>query len=63
MVIPVPLAQASQQRPAADRFARVGGNLTIDKVTGAETTQDAEPRNYQELVDVLKCYYFVLQRM
>jgi hypothetical protein len=41
----------------------VGGNLTLDEVTGAETTPDATPRNYRELVDVLKCYCFVLQRM
>jgi hypothetical protein len=63
MVIPVSLAQASQRRRAADRLARVGGNLTLDEVTGAETTPDATPRNYRELMDVLKCYCFVLQRM
>jgi hypothetical protein len=63
MVIPVSLAQASQRRRAADRFARVGGNLTLDEVTGAETTPDATPRNYRELMDLLKCYCFVLQRM
>jgi hypothetical protein len=56
----IPLAQASQRRRAADRFARVGGNLTLDEMTGAETTPDATPRNYRELMDVLKCYCFVL---
>jgi hypothetical protein len=63
MVILVSMAQASQRRRAADRYTRVGGNLTLDEVTGAETTPDATPRNYRKLMDVLKCYCFLLQRM
>jgi hypothetical protein len=63
MVIPVSLAVASQRRRAADRYAKVGGNLTLDEVTGAETTPDSTPRNYTELMDLLRSYIFVLQRM
>jgi hypothetical protein len=63
MVIPVTMAQASHCRRAADRYARVGTNLTLDEVAGAETAQDATPRTYRELMDVLKCYCFFLDRM
>jgi hypothetical protein len=63
MVIPVSMTQASQRQRAAERFARVGANLTLADVTGAETIPDATPRNYRELMDVLKCYCFFLQRM
>lgn len=44
MLIPVSMAQASQRRRAAERYARVGTNLTLDDVTGAETTPDTTPR-------------------
>jgi hypothetical protein len=37
MVIPVLMAQASQQQWAADQYARVGSYLTLEEVTGAET--------------------------
>jgi hypothetical protein len=63
MVIPVSLAQASQRRRAAERYSRVGSNLTLTDVTGAETVPDATPRSYRELMDVLKNYCFFLQRM
>jgi hypothetical protein len=63
MVIPVSMTQASQRQRAADRYARVGANLTMADVTGAETVPDATPRNYRELMDVMKCYCFFLQRM
>jgi hypothetical protein len=63
MVIPVSLAQASQRRRAADWYNRVGSNLTLTDITGAETVPDATPRTYRELMDVLKCYCFFLQRM
>jgi hypothetical protein len=59
----VSMAQASQRRRAAERYARVGTNLTLDDVTGAETTPDTTPRTYRELMDLLKCYCFFLQRM
>jgi hypothetical protein len=63
MVIPVSMTQASQRRRAADPYARVGSNLTLADVAGSETTPDATPPNYRELMDLLKCYCFVLQRM
>lgn len=63
MVIPVSMTQASQRQRAADRYARVGSNLNMADVTGAETAPDATPRNYRELMDVMKCYCFFLQRM
>lgn len=63
MVIPVSLAVASQRRRAADRYARVGGNLTLEEVTGAETAPDSTPRSYTELMDLLRSYMFYLQRL
>ena len=63
MVIPVSLTVASQRRRAADRYAKVGSNLTLNEVTGAETAPDSTPRNYTELMDLLRSYMFVLQRM
>jgi hypothetical protein len=63
MVIPVSMTQASQRQRAAERYARVGTNLTLADVAGAETVPDATPRNYRELMDVMKCYCFLLQRM
>jgi hypothetical protein len=63
MVILVTLAQASQRRRLADRYKRVGTNLTLADVAGSETTPDATPKTYWELMDVLKCYCFLLQRM
>jgi hypothetical protein len=63
MVIPVSLAQASQRRQAAERYARVGSNLTLTNVTGSEMVPDATPKSYRELMDVLKCYCFFLQHM
>jgi hypothetical protein len=46
MVIPVSLAVASQWKRTTDRYARVGGNLTLDKVAGAEIVPGSTPRNY-----------------
>jgi hypothetical protein len=63
MVILVSMAQASQQRQAADRYAHVGRNLTLNDMNGAETTPDATPQSYRDLMDMLKCYCFALQRM
>jgi hypothetical protein len=63
MVIPVSLTVASQRRRAADRYAKVGGNLTLEEITGAETAFDSTPRTYTELMDLLRSYIFVLQRM
>jgi hypothetical protein len=63
MVIPVSLAVASQRRRTADIYAKVGGNLTLDEVAGAETVPDSTPRNYTELMDLLRSYIFFLQRM
>jgi hypothetical protein len=63
MVIPVSLAQASQRRRAAERYSRVGSNLTLTDVTGAETMPDATPKSYRELMDVLKNYCFFLHQM
>jgi hypothetical protein len=63
MVIPVSLAQASQRRRMADRYARVGGNLTLDDVTSSESVPDTTPRTYREMMDVMKNYCFFLQRL
>lgn len=63
MVIPVSLAQASQRRRLADRYARVGSNLTLDDVASSETAPDVTPRTYRELMDVMKNYCFFLQRL
>ncbi len=63
MVIPVSMTQASQRHRAAERYARVGANLTLADVTGMETAPDATPQNYRELMDVMKCDCFFLQRM
>lgn len=35
----------------------------LNEVTAAETTPDTTPQNYRELMNVLKCYCVVLQRM
>jgi hypothetical protein len=63
MVIPVSLAQASQRRRMADRYARVGGNLTLDDVTSFKLVPDTTPHTYRELMDVMNNYYFFLQRL
>jgi hypothetical protein len=63
MVIPVSLAVASQRKRTAERYARVGGNLTLEEATGAKTAPDSTPRNYTELMDLLRSYIFFLQRM
>jgi hypothetical protein len=63
MVIPVSLAQASQRRRMAERYARAGSNLTLDDITTSETIPDATPSTYRELMDVMKNYCFFLQRL
>jgi hypothetical protein len=63
MVIPVSLAQASQHCRMADRYARVGSNLTLDDVTRSETMLDTTLQMYQEIMDVMKNYCFFLQRI
>jgi hypothetical protein len=35
----------------------------LDEVAGAETAPDSTPRNYTELMDLLRSYIFFLQRM
>jgi hypothetical protein len=63
MLIPVSMAQASQRQQAAEQYAQVGTNLTLSDVTGAERATNTTPRTYRELMDLLKCYCFFLQRM
>jgi hypothetical protein len=54
-VIGVSLATASKRRRYADRFSRTS-NLTLAKVTTAETSPEALPTEYHCLVNLLKRY-------
>jgi hypothetical protein len=63
-VLLVTLSQEIWCHHSADRYARVGSNLTLAKVAQAKMEPDAMPKDYHEVLkEVLANYASFLQQM